>query len=485
VLSSDKISHPSARSHGCAPGRLTRRLFGGAVVLALAAVIGLSGPVHAATPADQLVVGFSMTNLLTLDPAAITGREAVQVLTNVYDGLVSLDPVNRRQLNPDLAESWTVGDDKRTITFKLRQGATFASGNPVTAEDVVWSFGRVLKLNLAQATCWKANGFTADNIAQHVSAPDAGTVELRLPKPTDPQFVLYTLGSVGCGSVVDSKLVQEHAANDDLGSAWLNTNSAGSGPFALRSWRSNEVLIFDRSPDYWGEASAMKRIVLRHIPESQTQRLMLERGDIDIGYGMAAPDLEALKTGTDVEVQSTRGSSFYYLAASMKDPLLADPKVRLALRHLIDYEGINRTIMPHYGESRQRPIQQGFMGSLPDLGYKLDLTQAKTLLAEAGHPDGFGITLRALSEAPFQNIATAIQGTLAQAGIKAEIISGSGDQIYGAMRRREFQLLVGRGGGQQPHPESNLRALVYNPDNSDEAKLTNFQGWRTSFLDEG
>ena len=80
--------------------------------------------------------------------------------------------------------------------------------------------------------------------------------------------------------------------------------------------------------------------------------------------------------------------------------------------------------------------------------------------------------------------ATAIQATLAQAGIEAEIISGSGEQIYGAMRERNFELLVGRGGGGQlPHPDSNLRALVYNPDNSDEAKLTNFQGWRTSFFD--
>ena len=94
------------------------------------------------------------------------------------------------------------------------------------------------------------------------------------------------------------------------------------------------------------------------------------------------------------------------------------------------------------------------------------------------------MTLRALADAPFMSAATAIQATLKQAGIEAEIISGSGEQIYGAMRERNFELLVGRGGGGQlPHPDSNLRALVYNPDNSDEAKLTNFQGWRTSFFD--
>ena len=168
----------------------------------------------------------------------------------------------------------------------------------------------------------------------------------------------------------------------------------------------------------------------------------------------------------------------------MKDERFANPKVREALRYLIDYQGINAAIMPYYGQEHQRPIATGFLGELPDPGYTLDVEKAKALLAEAGYPDGFKVTLRALADAPFMSAATAIQATLAQAGIEAEIISGSGEQIYGAMRERNFELLVGRGGGGQlPHPDSNLRALVYNPDNSDEAKLTNFQGWRTSFFD--
>jgi peptide/nickel transport system substrate-binding protein len=450
---------------------------------ALVSPFTMIGQASAKTPADQLVVGFTMTNLLTLDPAAITGREAVQVLTNIYDGLVSLDPVNRSAVNPRIAESWMVGDDKRTITFKLRKGVKFNSGNPLTSADVVWSLTRVLKLNQSQASYWKAHGVTAENAAEVFKAPDPETFVLRLPQETDPQIILYTLGIVGCGSIVDSKLVQENAKGDDLGSAWLNTNSAGSGAFVLRSWRSNEALILDRASNS-GKQSALKRIVMRHIPESQTQRLMLEKSDIDIAYTLAAPDLNALQNADGVKVQSSGGSGYYYIAASMKDPTLANPKVRLAIRSLIDYEAINRTIMPFYGTSHQRPIQKGFMGALPDLGYKLDPAKAKALLAEAGYPEGFKVTLRTLSEAPFQNLATAIQATLARGGIQAEIITGSGDQIYGSMRRREFQLLVGRGGGGQiPHPDSNLRSMVYNPDNRDEAKLTNYQGWRTSFFD--
>jgi peptide/nickel transport system substrate-binding protein len=166
----------------------------------------------------------------------------------------------------------------------------------------------------------------------------------------------------------------------------------------------------------------------------------------------------------------------------MADERFANPKVREALRYLIDYEGINGAIMPYFGVAKQRPINSGAFALLPDPGYTLDVEKAKGLLAEAGYPDGFDTTLRVISTQQFLDSATAIQGTLAQAGINAEIITGDGGQIYGAMRERKFELLVGRGGGgQQPHPDSNLRALVYNPDNSQDAGLTNYQGWRTSF----
>jgi peptide/nickel transport system substrate-binding protein len=450
-----------------------------ALLLSTAAV-----PAMAETPDDQLVVGFSMTNVLTLDPAAITGREPVQILANVYDGLVSLDPVDRAKVNPDLAESWEIADDKSSITFHLREGATFASGNPVTAEDVVWSLNRLMTLNLAQASFLKTHGFTAENAAASFTAPDAQTVVVTLPKPVDPQIIVQTLGIVGPGSVLDSKLVLENEEDGDLGAAWLNTHSAGSAGFTFDDWRSNDRVILTRNDHYWGEPSTMKRIIMRHIPESQNQRLMLEQGDIDIGFSLGGPDLKALEQEEGVEVLSQPGSGFYYLAVSMKDERFADARVREALRYLIDYEGLNAAIMPFYGQLHQRPIQTGFLGEMEDPGYTLDVEKAKALLTEAGYPDGFEVTLRALSDAPFMSAATAIQATLAQGGIDAEIISGSGEQIYGAMRERNFELLVGRGGGGQlPHPDSNLRALVYNPDNSDEAQLTNFQGWRTSFHD--
>ena len=124
----------------------------------------------------------------------------------------------------------------------------------------------------------------------------------------------------------------------------------------------------------------------------------------------------------------------------------------------------------------------GLPARLDDPGYRLNVEEAKKLLAEAGYPDGFQTTIRVLAEPPFINIASSLQSTLAQAGIKARIVTGTGTQVYGSMRERTFDIIVGRGGGgAERHPHSSLRTLVYNPDNRDEAKLSNFQGWRTSF----
>jgi ABC-type dipeptide transport system, periplasmic component len=108
------------------------------------------------------------------------------------------------------------------LTFHLRDNVTFHSGNPLTAEDVVWSMRRILHLNLAQASVWKSYGFSKKNIDNQVSAPDPYTVQITLPKANDPQLVIYSLGALGNLGVLDSKTVQQHEANNELGQSLAN-----------------------------------------------------------------------------------------------------------------------------------------------------------------------------------------------------------------------------------------------------------------------
>jgi peptide/nickel transport system substrate-binding protein len=451
----------------------------------LAASLLTAAAVPARTPDDQLVIGVSMNNLLSLDPAAATGNDVVEIACNVYDYLVELDPLDTSRVLPGLAQSWSIAEDGRSITFKLRRGARFHSGHPVSAHDAAWSLQRVLKLNLALATPWKSYGFTAKNVEQTIRAVDDETLVVELPALTDPKLVLYTLGTSVSAVVLDHKTVLQHEKNGDLGAAWLTTHAAGSGPFRLDQWRAKELLLMSRFDGYWREPAKLRRVVLRHMTESQSLRLMLGRGDLDIATGMSVPDIEAMKRTPDAEVHAVKRGTLYYVAVSAKDPKFADVRVRQAvLRHLIDFDGINTVVMPHYGVYHQRPVPLGLAATLPEPAYKLDVAAARRLLAEAGHPNGFKTTIRVVAESPFTNIATSLQATLAKAGIEASILPGTGNQVYGAMRERNFEIVVGRGGGgAEPHPHSSLRALAYNPDNRDQAKLSNFQGWRTSFMD--
>lgn len=465
----------------------TRGVFGrtrviAGLVMALAMYTAALSTARADTPPDQLIIGMSMNNLLSLDPAAATGNDVVEVVANLYDFLVQLDPRELERVLPGLAERWQIAEDGSSITLHLREGATFHSGNPVTADDAAWSLHRVLKLNLALATAWKSYGFTAENVTTHITAPDPYTLHITLPRRMDPRMVLYTLATSVSSAVVDRKTVMAHERNGDMGNRWLTTRAAGSGAFKLDEWRAKDVLLMSRNENYWRGPAAMRRVVMRHLTESQALRLMLERRDIDIGSGMSPPDIQALKNDAGLKVQSVRRGTMYYAAVSVREGPFADPRVRKALRSLIDYEGINQTIMPMFGIPHQRPVQTGLAATLPNPGHRLDVEAARSLLADAGYPNGFPTTIRVLAEAPFINIATSLQATLAQAGIRAEILPGTGNQVYGAMRERRFDIIVGRGGGgAEPHPHSSLRALVYNPDNRDAARLTNFQGWRTSF----
>lgn len=448
-------------------------------------VLLLSTSAYSNTPSDQLIIALKMNNILSLDPAAATGNDIAFVNANLYDMLIELDPQDPTVILPAIASDWEIADDDMSIRFSLRDDIFFHSGNPLTAEDVVWSLERVMELNLALATTWKALGYTQENISQLVSMPSSHEVEIGFPRQLDPKLVLYTLATSPSAFILDKELVLSHEQEGDLGNQWLTTNSAGSGAFALQQWIPQDRIVMTRNEHYWGEVPALSRVVMRNLKESQTMRLMIERGDIDVAIGMSVPDVRSLESAEGVDLQTTQRGTLYYVAVSMQNEILANQDVRRAIRDTINYEGINDSIMPYYGEFHQRPVKLGLPATLPEPMYSLSNEDARALLAEAGYANGFTTTIRALNESPFINVAINLQSSLQRIGINAEIITGTGNQVYGAMRDRRFDILVGRGGGgMSPHPDSNLTPLLFNPDNADAARLTNFQGWRTGYQNE-
>jgi peptide/nickel transport system substrate-binding protein len=184
---------------------------------------------------ETLIMAGDFTDLLSLDPAVAYEFSGIQVVGSAYETLVSFEPGDPA-VKPLLAESWDIqeSDENWTLTFKLNPAATFASGQPVTAEDVVYSWSRAIDLN-------KSPAFLFIDIAQltkeNLKAVDEQTLEVKLPKTASPQVFLSIL-SFSLAAVVEQAVVEANAG-EDMGSTWMNDNSAGSGPYILEAWERN------------------------------------------------------------------------------------------------------------------------------------------------------------------------------------------------------------------------------------------------------
>lgn len=451
-------------------------------VAAIALLFGAQA--EAKTPRDQLIIGMTLANVLQMDPHDTGSYEKSNIATQMYDKLLESDPKDESKLNPLLAESWSFADDG-SITFKLREGAVFHSGNKVTAQDVVFSLQRPLLAQLNTGADFSENGFTPENVAQLITVVDDRTIKISKPSKMNLQIFLYSVLAQVSGSIVDSKLVQQHATNNDFGNAWLKTNDGGGGPFKLNRWNPNEILMMDRVDGHWGGTPKMRRIVLRHIPEAQAQRLQIERGDIDMAYTLGPADYAALDANPEIVVQKIVGDGFYHLGLNVNHPILGKPEVRKALAYLVPYDGLQQSVMTYFGTPWHRIVAKGKLGAYPeDLPVAFDPAKAKQMLADAGYPNGFDLEVMALSQPPFSSIATAFQEGAAAAGVRVKVTQGGGNVVYGQMRKRTFDIVVGRAlGGKNGDPHGNVSGAIYNPDNGPNSPQQNY-AWRTSFQDE-
>ncbi len=456
---------------------------------AMAVLAVCAGPSFAATPADTLVEGFSIDDIITLDPGEAFELSTAEVTGNTYSLLVRLDLDDTTKVKGDIADSWTVSDDGLTYTFKLKPGLKFASGNPVTAEDVVFSAERLIKMDKSPAFLFGQFGLTGDNVTEKVKATDPLTVSFTVDKPYATSFVLNVLSSTA-GSVLDKKVVMEHAKavtpssdykwDTDFGNEWLKTNSAGSGPFKVVTWKANEAVVLERNDNYFGEPAKLKRVIYRHMKESSGQRLALENGDIDIARNLEPGDLDAAAANKDLATISAPKGTVYYISLNQKNPNLAKPEVIQAFKYLVDYDAIGATLIKGIGEIHQSFLPKGQLGAIGDNPYKFDVAKAKELLAKAGLANGFTVTMDTRNTQPVTGIAESFQQTLGQAGVKLEIIPGDGKQTLTKYRARQHDMYIGQWGSDYFDPNSNADTFTANPDNSDEGK-TKTLAWRNAW----
>jgi peptide/nickel transport system substrate-binding protein len=433
----------------------------------------------AETPADTLVQAWTIDDIISLDPAEIFEFTAAEIAGNSYERLIGYDVNDVSKVFGVIAESWTVSDDGKILSFKIREGRKFASGNPITADDVVFSLQRAVALDKSPAFILTQFGLTKDNVKDKVRKTGDYSLEFEMDKSYAPSFVLYCMTAT-IASVVDKKLVMEHETDGDMGYNWLKTNYAGSGPFTIREWRANEVVVMERNENYSGDKPAMARAIYRHIAEPATQRLLLEKGDIDIARKLGPEEIKAVSANPDIKVQKGTKGSIYYLGLNQKNPNLAKPQVRQALKYLVDYQTIADTILNGTVTVHQAFLPKGFLGALEDTPFSLNVEKAKALLKEAGLENGFKVTMDTRNTVDITGMAQAIQQTFAQAGIELEIIPGDGKQTLTKYRARNHDIYIGRWGPDYQDPHTNADTFARNPDNADEAQSKPL-AWRNAW----
>ena len=462
----------------------TRRALARAAALALTAAVAASLlPAVAATPKDTVVVALAFDDIISLDPAEAFEISAGEMMGNAYDRLIRYDVNDPSKLVADLAKTWKVSGDGKTYSFELKPGLKFASGNPLTAEDVVFSLQRAVLLDKTPAFILTQFGLSKDNVKDKVKQTGPLTLTLETDKSYAPTLV-YNCLTANVASIVDKKLVMGKEAQKDgvgdMGYAWLKTNFAGSGPMKIREWRANEIVALERNDNYWGAKAKPARVIYRHIKESATQRLLLEKGDADIARNLTPQDLDALAADKNIATTATPKGTVYYFSLNQKNPTLAKPEVREAFKWLVDYDAIGKTLIKNIGVVHQNFLPIGLLGASKDKPYKLDVAKARALLAKAGVGSGFKVTIDMRTVQPVQGITEAMQQTFKQAGIELEILPGDGKQTLTKYRARTHDIYIGSWGADYWDPHTNADTFARNPSNADDAKSKPL-AWRNAW----
>jgi peptide/nickel transport system substrate-binding protein len=402
------------------------RLLGGGMGAAVLA--SMPQRVLAQRQRDTLVIGIDISDIVTLDPARIATYTAPMVMNAAYDTLVTMKPGSMIKIEPRMATAWERLDDGKRWRFTLRQGVKFASGNPVTADDVKFSFERVMNLKDQPA------GYIPHVERVAVADPQHFDIYMKqadLPLLTilcAPEFVVCERKALeAAGGTADAD-----AKDKDKAITWLNNNSAGTGAFRIVGWERNAQIQLVRNPNYWGQRPAYERVVIRHIGDGAAQLLAVRRGDIQAAFNLIPEQVAAVKGDSGIRIEALNALDYCYLAIMQETEVnkaLAVKECRQAISYAIDYDGIIKNLV---GGSAVRPahfLPIGVLGSTEAVARKVgpreDLAKAKELLAKGGYPNGFEFEL-AYSNAswvgvPYQALALKLQADLARVGIKANL----------------------------------------------------------------
>lgn len=369
-----------------------------------------------------------------LDPRVGTDAQSERIGKLIFDSLVARD--DNFNLKPSLAARWEI-PDPLTYVFHLRRDVRFHDGSPLTARDVKWTFDSILDGSLRTA---KASTF---RFVDRVEAPDEWTVVFHLKEPYATLLWNVSEGAVG---------IVPYGSGEDF-----NRVLIGSGPFRFVSLEQDRHVIIERNADYWNGPPPVARVRFTIVPDTTTRALELRKGSADLAINALTADMvQVLQRKHNLSVVQAPGSIYMYLAMNLRDPILADVRVRRALAHAID----RRPVLHYLWRDLARPARSVlppehwafYDAGLPEY----DPALARRLLDEAGHAERGGVrftlTMKTSTEETTRLLAAVLQQQLREVGIRLEIRTFEFATFYSDVLKGAFQLYALRwiGGNEDP-----------------------------------
>ena len=424
--------------------------------------------------ADTLIYG-QAEDPATLDPINTDIAEAVHVMTNVFDTLVTYDDTTT-DIVPALAESWTTSEDGKTWTFKLRPNVKFHNGDAFDSAAVKLTFERLLQdkhpLLFDPARPYKP----AFEMIEAIETPDPLTAVFQLKQPSAillPNLAMFP------ASIVSPRALEESQAG-------FGDRPVGTGPFKVVKWSRDQQLLLEAFDDHWRGPPKTKRLVFVPVKESATRAQRLERGEIHIAEGLAPTELERLSSLPQVNVAEQTGMNVAYLSLQTEKPPLNHAKVRRAIYQAIDKNKLVEIGYAGHAEPAVSMVPPSMWGHDDALkGHPYDPAQARALLEEAAKEHGFELPLRlnlsVMNQArPYLPqplpVAGYLRDALGEIGIRVNIVGRDVNQHFEHLERGEHELAIAGWNSDNSDPDNFLYTLL-DPDNIAE-RGSNLGRWR-------
>src|SRR5262245_50045454 len=424
-----------------------------AAVVALsfvAALLVLGGTVRAfaqAAPAGEAVIAWHVTISPTwFDPSTAPPQiTAFGMLYALHDGLVR--PLPGQKMAASLAESWTESPDGLTYEFRLRRGLKFHNGDPITSEDVKFSFER-----------YKGAGAKdLQTRVRQVEIVDPSTIRFHL-KDAWPDFMMfYGSTATGAGLVVPKRYMTQ------VGEDGFRKAPVGAGPYRFVSHRPGVDVVVEAVSAHWRHVPYVKRIVMKSVPEGTTRVAMLKRGEADIAYALDGEDAENVRRDARLTLVPSKHASIFWIEfPDQWDPKSpwADKRLRLAVNHALNRKAINEAACLGYCPPTSIIVPRVMDFAMQTNGPAYDPAQAKKLLAEAGYPNGFDAG-DLTPTPPFVTVAEAAANFLSAVGIQSKMRTMERAAFLASWREKKLRGLVLAAVGNSGNAASRVESFMY------------------------